>query len=202
MVDIISSPMRVFPLLPPKKQINEGDKRRIETKSYIKLLGRTKITRNVVITGLTIIVKYDCVCFGCLTLHIIIALVKKKRNVKVSESRFIFYPGGRGSGAPALGACSLGLAPSVVTAVLLLLLPPPSAEAFPSPIAGGGEDDDEEVVMAGGPCGGELKVEEAAAAAAVPSVGLAEEEAGACVELSRVWGVSSGAVLGSGGAES
>lgn len=97
-----------------------------------------------------------------------------------------FYPGGRGSAAPELGVCCLGLAPSVVAvALLLLLLPPPPPEAFASPIAGGEEDDDEEVVMVGAPCAGEVNVEEAAA---VPSLGLAaeEEEAGAGVEVGRV----------------
>lgn len=90
--------------------------------------------------------------------------------------------------APALGACCLGLAPSVVTDALLLLLPPPPSppEALASPSAGEEEDDDEEVVLVVAPDAWDVNVEEVAAAATPASGGLAaEDEAGACVEVGR-----------------
>lgn len=91
-----------------------------------------------------------------------------------------FYPGGRGSDAPPLGTCCLGLAPSVVAVALLLLLPLAPPEAFGSPCAGE-EEDEEEVVLVVAAIAEDVIVEEVAAA--VPSEGLAaEEEAGACVE--------------------
>lgn len=108
-------------------------------------------------------------------------LIKCRMTVVV-----FFYPGGRGSVAPALGACCLGLAPSVVTDALLLLLPPPPPppEALASPSAGEEEDDDAEVVLVVAPDAWDVNVEEAAAT--LPSGGLAaEEEAGACVEVGR-----------------
>lgn len=108
-----------------------------------------------------------------------------------------FYPGGKGSEAAALGACCLGLTPSVVTAALLLLLLLPAAPAeLVSPGAGEEEDEHEDVVTAvvSGP--GEANVVEAAA---VPLVGLAATEvAGDGEEVGRCWDELAGAVSGSG----
>lgn len=102
-----------------------------------------------------------------------------------------FYPGGSGSGAPALGACCLGFTPSVVAVVLLPLLPPPAPEAFASPKAGDEEDEDNEVAMVVALWAVEVNVEGAAA----QSLGLAAgEEAGACVEGGRLWDVPLAAV--------
>lgn len=96
-----------------------------------------------------------------------------------------------------MGACCLGLTPSVVTAALLLLLLLPTAPAeLVSPGAGEEEDEEEDVVtvVASGP--GEVNVVEAAA---VPLAGLAATEvAGDREEVGRCWDVLAGAVSASG----
>lgn len=111
-----------------------------------------------------------------------------------------FYPGGKGSAAPALGACCRGFDPSVGAAALLLPSAPP--EAFASPGAGEEEANDEDVVLVEATCAGEVHVEDAAAgtAAAASSVGLAaeEDESGACGEAGRGWEVPFGTASGSG----
>lgn len=100
-----------------------------------------------------------------------------------------FYPGGRGSDDPELGACCcLGLAPSIVPGVLLLLLPQPPPDAFTSPNAGEGEevDEDEEAGLLVLPCADEDGALKEAAPVA-PSEGLAaEEEPAGCMEAGRV----------------
>lgn len=108
-------------------------------------------------------------------------LITSERQGAQNHKCWCFYPGGRGSEAPELGACCcLGLAPSVVTGVLLL---PPSPDAFPSPGAGEGEEDEDEGAgLAALSCADE---DGALKEAAPPSEGLAAEEASGGEEAGR-----------------